>query len=391
MTILFLNHNYLNVGTYFRCYFFEKEIIKLRKNYEVILICANNEIAYKVKRLKRKGVKHILLPKLKHDFLWGHILRTIYCSFYVLKINYDFLHSFAVSQPVTAVPTVLVKIFRRRKKIFVDWDDLWTNGIANTLPPFLRIIEKFFEMNTPKLADKITVASTYLNSLSKKYFKNKKIYKLPNGVNQDELLKITKEEAKKEVGLKSNYKYITSVGNSYMDKQCKCLDNLFDIFKEYLNKFNDKRMHLLVIGNFSNKIIESYKRKYRNIWPKIIFVGLQPYEKVKYFLRASDILILPMEDNDIEKARSPVRLGDFIIAGVPIISNGVGEVKETIKKYQFGLISPPDDINKAAGNINKLISNKELYNNIVGNIEKDRARLSWTKNAQILLSKVYEI
>lgn len=131
MKILYLNHNRYNIGTFLRCFFLARGLSK--KGHKMTILCTNSEKCSKVKYINRDGVNIILLPYLKHDFFWGHLWRVFIASFLIFRIKFQLLHSFAVSQPVTAVPTIIAKLFIR-KPIIVDWDDFWgSKGISGLM------------------------------------------------------------------------------------------------------------------------------------------------------------------------------------------------------------------------------------------------------------------
>ena len=77
-------------------------------------------------------------------------------------------------------------------------------------------------------------------------------------------------------------------------------------------------------------------------------------------MSAAEVLILPMEENDIEEARFPMRFADYLCANRPIVSNAVGEVKFYLEKYEAGLVSPPKSSELLATNIAACLDNPEL-------------------------------
>ena len=103
---------------------------------------------------------------------------------------------------------------------------------------------------------------------------------------------------------------------------------------------------------------------------KITLTGFVSDEMKYLYLSAADILALPMEDNPVEEARFPIRLGDYLCAGRPIVSNAVGEVKYYLEEYNAGLTSPPDSPRKFADNILKVLRNKKLADELSKNARK---------------------
>ena len=77
--------------------------------------------------------------------------------------------------------------------------------------------------------------------------------------------------------------------------------------------------------------------------PDIVKIGEKPPTDVPRYLAASDALLLPMDDDPIEKARFPIRFGDYLASGVPVVSNAVGEIKRIMETRDCGYTAPVDD------------------------------------------------
>jgi glycosyltransferase involved in cell wall biosynthesis len=191
--VLFLNHNYENYGTYFRCFYLGKYLSK--KRYRVELVCASkNNFDLRIKsKIINESFRVITLPRIRlHEYHTGHSLRGLINSVVIFFKDYDILHSFAVAQPATAIPTVIAKRFKD-KPIIVDWDDIWGGGFADYHPSLVRRVVGYLEKNVPKVAEKITVVSELLKEKAEEYGYNlKDVIKIPNGANIDEIKPIKK-------------------------------------------------------------------------------------------------------------------------------------------------------------------------------------------------------
>lgn len=382
--VLMLNHNPLNVGTYLRCFFLARELVK--QGLSVTLICSGDDAGFKVRRIEREGVRHILLPKLRHDFLFGHVLRAFLGCWFVLRLRYDILHAFAVSQPATAMPFVLARLFRKARRYVVDWDDLWAGGIACTLPFPLRNIEEYLELHVPRLASHVTVAGTMLEELALRHFPKVTVARVVNGVNQDEIVEMPGEAARDRLNLSREVFYVGSLGNTYMGR---CLDVLFGIFASVDSEVGGRQVRLLMIGDMPEEAMAPYRAKHEGIWDRIEFAGRQPYDRVKLYLRACDVLLLPMEDSVAERARSPIRLGDYVASGRPIVSNAVGEVRRTLEEYGFGLTADVDDLSGASELLQQLLMDAGAYESILESIRRHRSKLFWSELTRRLAREAY--
>jgi glycosyltransferase involved in cell wall biosynthesis len=75
----------------------------------------------------------------------------------------------------------------------------------------------------------------------------------------------------------------------------------------------------------------------------ILRLGEKPPKDVPAYLAAADALLLPMEDHPIEQARFPIRFGDYLMSGTPIVSNAVGEVARFMAEHDCGYAAKVDD------------------------------------------------
>ncbi|HVZ35020.1 MAG TPA: glycosyltransferase, partial [Polyangiaceae bacterium] len=69
-------------------------------------------------------------------------------------------------------------------------------------------------------------------------------------------------------------------------------------------------------------------------------VGPKPFSEVESYLGAADVLLLPMSDNLMNRARGPIKLGDYMAAGRPIVANPVGDMVDAFRSEEIGLLAP---------------------------------------------------
>lgn len=357
MKILFLNHNYENFGTFYRCYFLGKYLA--RRGHEIDIVCASRKnFDLKIKsRIVEPNFRIVTLPRIRlHEYHTGHLLRALINSGLVMVKNYDILHSFAVAQPATAVPTVIAS-YLRNKPIVVDWDDAWEGGLADQHPSLIGRVISYLEREVPKLADTVTVVSSFLKDVSEKRgYKN--VVKIPNGANVDDIKPLEKESAREFLNIPQDINMMLSIGHTYT----KSINLMLEAFTMALQRMPDLKLY--IVGNFGRQG-EDIKKIFSAAKDNITFTGEQPFERVKLYLAAADCLVMPMENSVFEKARFPIRLGDYMAAGRPIISNAVGEVKDVLSRG-CGIICLPDDVKGFSDIMVRIIEDKRLQREISG-------------------------
>lgn len=369
MKILFLNHNQEGLGTYFRCLFFGKYLSRF--GHQVTMICASGRRFDLLVRRKKinKDFNLITLPRVcYHSYFTGQLIfRLPLTCLLVLVLKYDLLYAFTVAQPQIAIPALLGK-FLRRKRLIIDWDDLWGGGFAKVHGGLVELVLTFFERRTLGFADKITYVSELIGEEIKKLRLLGRAKKIPNGANTEEIKPVDRQKAKEKLGLDRNEKYIISAGNIYTES----LGLLIRAFNLASQKV--KNLTLLLVGS-----AQIPPDLFRILGKKVLVTGAKSYLEIPYWLGASDILALPMEENPIEKARFPIRFGDYLCIERPIVSNAVGDVRYYLEKYKCGLVSESNEKDLAAAII-KLFNDPKLGEELA-----KRARnlaeneLSWQK------------
>jgi len=382
MKLLFLNHNQERFGTYWRCFYLAKHLSQ--KGAKVTLICAsgkNFDLLIRKKKINRNFTL-LTLPRIKyHQYFTGQILRLFLTLPLIFLIDYDLVHAFTVAQPQIALPALAAK-YLKRKKLVVDWDDLWGGGFAEEHLGLVTKVLTFFEHWTPRHADKITYVSEFLGQEIKKLDLSQKANKITNGANLDEVKLINQEKAQRKLGLDKKTKYLVSVGNTYFPQALKVL---FSSLKKISQK---ERVKLLMVGLV--EIAPEIKPIFKQIEEKVVLTGSVSFQKVLLYLSAADVLVLPMAENPIEKARFPIRLGDYLASGKPIAASGVGEVKYYLEKNKAGLTSNPHSVDELVENIIKLIRNKSLARRVSQNARNlAKKELAWEKIVDKLI-KFYE-
>ncbi|MFA5047581.1 MAG: glycosyltransferase family 4 protein [Patescibacteria group bacterium] len=370
--ILILNHNQENFGTYYRCLFLGRGLSSA--GYKVRMLCASGR-KFDL-RIRRKCLNDnfelITLPRIKYGkYFTGQIgLRLPIMALYALFSQYDICYAFTVAQPQVGIPALMAKAIKK-KKLVVDWDDLWGNGFANEHQGQVGKILSWSERYFIKFADKITYVSELIGSeIDKLNLKIEKI-KIPNGANVEEIKVLDKVDSRKELGLNLEKKYLVSVGNTYTDS----LGIMFEALEESLQKISD--LTLVLVGE--GKIEEKFKSLFDKLGHNIIQTGKRPFLEIPLYLAAADVLLLPMDDNNIERARFPMRFGDYLCAGRPIVSNAVGEVKYYLEKYNAGLASSVGEVSALAGNIQKIINDDYLAEEVSKNARAlAQGELNWT-------------
>ncbi len=204
-------------------------------------------------------------------------------------------------------------------------------------------------------AERATTVSTYLyEQLTKIGFPPDKIHMIGNGldVQADDSTCESETTLKELLGLPTDSICMVSVGNTYSPGSMTNLLKAFDDASK-----SESRLYLILLGNFRkygnlgrhmDRIIQSFCQ---NPGFRMIELGSVSLGRMHHYLETCDFVVLPMDYSSIDRARFPIRLGDYIGHRKLIVSNAVGEVKQILNRYQLGLICDPDDLAEFSANM----------------------------------------
>jgi len=92
-------------------------------------------------------------------------------------------------------------------------------------------------------------------------------------------------------------------------------------------------VQFVIIGRGPMKAQLEARAADKGLAETVRFTGFVADEEVPGYLCASDVLLFPIEDNEVNRARSPNKVHQFCAAQVPIVTNRVGEVENTLGEH----------------------------------------------------------
>jgi glycosyltransferase involved in cell wall biosynthesis len=98
-------------------------------------------------------------------------------------------------------------------------------------------------------------------------------------------------------------------------------------------------VHLVVVGADLECVTPEIHEATRE---RLHHFGRVPFERVGDFLGASDMLLLPLCDVALDRARYPHKLSDYVASGRPVVACDVGASGRLLREYGIGRLSAPD-------------------------------------------------
>lgn len=181
-----------------------------------------------------------------------------------------------------------------------------------------------------------------------------------------------------EIKRDSNNSFICYTGSLY---EWKGVDILISAMKFIPNE------KLLIIGG--GKRLEELKKLAikENVAERIKFIGSVPHQLIPEYLSKAKVAVLPNISEGPSKFSSPLKLFEYMAAGVPIVASDLPVFKEILRDNETGLFFEPGNPESLAKTIKKVLNSEELSKNLSINAKKMAENYTYEKRAE----KIYKI
>ena len=333
MKILYLNHNVIWQSTFQRCFLFARELAL--KGHIVTLVTNSQSARLLFRKYIYEGVEIIECP----DLLWENLrtgwdpINVIRRCIFLHNKRFDIIHAFD-TRPTVILPALIYKLSNRQVPLVIDWADWWGRGGAISLRKnkilnlLFSPIETFFEEYFRRFANHSTVISTLLKkrAINLGLF-SKSVSLIYSGADIRNFRKKSKLGTRNLLKLEKNAHLILFPANVLYD--LTLVLKTFQLIHE-----SDIKSYLVLIGEFPEHL--PIPQKIQN---RIIRVGSVSRTRLLKYLSAADVGIIPLSDILTNRARVPMKFGDFLAAELPFVTNPVGDMHTLVKKNSLAYIS----------------------------------------------------
>ncbi len=316
--------------------------------------------------------KKELLPKVSFKRI-NYALSSFPKFLSLLGLDFDIVHA-SKTIPQALLPSIIAGRLKS-KKVVLDWDD-WEGrgGLAYSMPPIIREMHIFFEKWSFNKVDGISVTSKFLENYTKERGYKKPVTYLPNGIDLDSYKNVKKTK------LPSNSVVIVGTLSSTSE-----LPYILPSVAMALKKID---LNLIVVGEGERRSeFEGLTRKL-GIEKNVRFLGWISEDQKNQVLHSSDVALMPMKDNIQNKARSPVKLPEYMALGCAIIANAVGEVNNVLNGAGLLINQSKESLANA---LVSLMEDKKLRNKLKQKAQERVKLFDWKvlmKDFEIFYDKV---
>lgn len=208
------------------------------------------------------------------------------------------------------------------------------------------------EFLTRQLAGRSNIciaASKYLQSYLSRF--NKYVYYLPSGVDTDLFKPLNGRRNTDDPKIVFSW-----VGTIHSSDILENLKFISDCFLSLRKQFSNVYLEIGGDGKYLNEFIEVLRAREDN---HIIYKGWINPRAVPEYLASIDIGLVPLvQDSRFNKAKSPVKLFEYMAMGKPTVSTSIGEIKHIIQDGKNGLLA--DTKADFIKRMERLVLDKEL-------------------------------
>ena len=101
-----------------------------------------------------------------------------------------------------------------------------------------------------------------------------------------------------------------------------------------------------------------------NVMENVKIIKSLTLEEVVDLLKQADILVSPKIDHIVNRMAMPIKLGEYLATGKPLIATPVGDIGKILKHGKNALLSEPGSVESLTKCINMLIKDSDLARRI---------------------------
>ncbi|MBF0523933.1 MAG: glycosyltransferase family 4 protein [Deltaproteobacteria bacterium] len=262
----------------------------------------------------------------------GIIYKTIWC----LRQKPDIIHCFK-PLPTSYIPA-LVAAKLTGARLVLDFDDLEDgHGLARRDPRLWRGLLTWFQNRALAQAPVVVAATQALAQVARRFRTEVKV--VENGVTV---------RPDVETGSMASGAENRAVSALYVGSLYKTSD--LDLALEAMTYCPG--IKLVVAGDGPLKGMYQDLAVKLGLGSRVEFLGAVPWPRIPDLIRTATVGLLPMRDNRANQCRSPVKLGEYMAAGLPVVASPVGIVPDWISHGHNGLLADtPQEMGQAVARI----------------------------------------
>jgi glycosyltransferase involved in cell wall biosynthesis len=324
-------------------------------------------------------VENIRLPRRVPGVF--HLATTARLARRVLRSQPDIIHAFKPKAYSGLVHTLLRLLQPHRgPPVVVDADDWEGPGGWNSLGDYTRAQRKVFAWQERwgfTHAQGVTVASRALEGLVWSMgIDPKNVSYVPNG---------TTERAR-IASAEGHYQGQSSAEILLYTRFVEfSIDRIVDLLSSILERFPEARLVVVGEGLHGEASSLAAIAESRGLAHAVRVLRYSEGEIARQMARVA-LAIYPLDDNLVNRAKSPAKLLELLSAGVPVVADAVGEAREFVRHGDTGWLVEPESLGHFSDAVVYLLREPDVRARMSAAAREDVVvRFSWERSADAVL------
>lgn len=385
MKILFSHYAIIDKEGFSRSFMLARELATLGNDVTFLTSLPANRLAFPYYKEVREKVKIIAFPDIVPNFMrrtgFG-FLSAILKTFYILFNKFDIYHSDAGHRPSGGIPILFKKVFVKLIYIAEWWDCFGKGGQFDSKKGIRKFTHGYydliFDLPEKKSADGVVCLSNGMCERAKKLKVNKNITVITGGSDVKSIAFYPNCDFKKKYNVPTSSLTFGFVGMNRGE--------VFDIipFIKAVKELRESGFDItwFTTGGFIPEIL---KNEY-GIGQELIEFGWVDYKYYPEILSCADCFILLQKEDLKSYTRWPNKVGDYLAAGRPILTNPFGEIERIITNQEDFFFTIQYNVDSTVKKIQDIYRNRPDHNLRYRIRKYSENEFSWNKKAQQLLS-----
>ncbi len=281
--------------------------------------------------------------------------------------------------PMNGMAGLIARYFRNRL-LFLDCDDFEMANI-HFGGNWQKVGVHYFETMLPRHVDYVSVHTNFLREqVLQLGVKQERIIYLPHGADNDRFAQPDLAESGKirtELGL-TGKKVVVFIGSLSLPSHP--VDILLDAFQQVHTALPSAT--LLIVGGGEEYDHLVARAKWLGINDSVIFRGRVPGAEVPSYYILANVSAEPVIDNPVGRSSLPLKMFESWAAGVPFVTQDVGDRRVLLGEPPAGLLAKAGDANSLAEAILRVLSDQELAQILCERGFEQAKKYSWENLAK---------
>lgn len=278
--------------------------------------------------------------------------------------------------------TLAARLARRGRPLFYDCDDYeaQTNRFSGR---WQQRLVSFFEDSAVRDAAGLTVNTRFLEQrFAALGFPPEKIVYVPNGVEESRFRgPFDPAAVRQRLGIPPDAPLVIYAGT--MGLVSHPVNLVLEAFPHVLAELPEAR--LLMVGGGEDYDALRSMAETLHIAHRTRFTGRVAPDEIAPYLAAADVSVDPVLDDDVARARSPLKVFESLAVGTPVVTSPVGDRAALLADGRYGLLVAPGSAPALARGLRSLLADHPLRRQMRANALAGSGQWSWDHLAQDFL------